>query len=306
MSTRWIFWGMAGFFFGVMGVVCLYLASWNAYHIDKQSRGRSPRDLLVQAGPTDRDAEYRGKGVRILCWIVIHSMNFSNRSMSVKRTWTKRCDIILFFSSETDPYFPTIGLKIPEGRAYLPQKSFAALMYIYKHHYDDADWFLKADDDTYVIMENLRHFLRDKDTTAPYYYGQVFRNSYNSGGAGYVIGKEGLRRFGKEAPNTGMCTNGQSEDVVIGQCLAFLGVMLWANTEDTLGRPLFNWNNAYGSLNGDVPAWAKNSTHTIIGLHGVSNIAVSFHYVKHPDIQYFEFFLNNLTVHGFHRPVWPV
>lgn len=59
MSTRWIFWGMAGFFFGVMGVVCLYLASWNAYHIDKQSRGRSPRDLLVQAG---RDAEYRGKG----------------------------------------------------------------------------------------------------------------------------------------------------------------------------------------------------------------------------------------------------
>ncbi|XP_067649273.1 glycoprotein-N-acetylgalactosamine 3-beta-galactosyltransferase 1-like [Haliotis asinina] len=305
MSTRWLYLWMTGFTSGVLGVVCLYLTARVAYSTDKQWTGRSPRYMLAHAPESNEEHTVMQTDVNILCWIVVHPINFANRSMSVKRTWTKRCDTILFFSSETDPYFPTIGLNIPEGRDSLPAKSYAALMYIYKHHYDQADWFLKADDDTYVIMENLRHFLRDKNTTEPYYYGQVFRNSYNSGGAGYVLGREVLRRFGEEAPNTGMCTHGLSEDVVIGQCLSFLGVMLWVGTEDSLGRPLFNWNNAYGSLNDDVPDWARNSTHTMTGLHSVSNIAVSFHYVKHPDIQYFEFFLYNLTVHGFHRPIWP-
>ena len=33
---------------------------------------------------------------------------------------------------------------------------FQAFNYIWENHRDDADWFIKVDDDTYLIMENLK------------------------------------------------------------------------------------------------------------------------------------------------------
>ena len=77
---------------------------------------------------------------------------------------------------------------------------------MWEHHRDEADWFLKADDDTYVILENLKALLRNYNSEEPLQFGHRFKylgvghlrfefifviifQGYMAGGSGYVLSK---------------------------------------------------------------------------------------------------------------------
>ena len=63
-----------------------------------------------------------------------------------------------------------------------------------ERHLDDFDWFLKADDDTFIVVDNLRRFVESRNPRTPIWYGAKLKNpkvkdGYQSGGAGYILSK---------------------------------------------------------------------------------------------------------------------
>jgi glycoprotein-N-acetylgalactosamine 3-beta-galactosyltransferase len=62
------------------------------------------------------------KRIRILCWIMTGPQNLDKKAIHVKKTWAKRCNILIFISSTTNTSFPTIELDVPEGREHIVYK----------------------------------------------------------------------------------------------------------------------------------------------------------------------------------------
>ena len=187
---------------------------------------------------------------------------------------------MLFMSSVSNSSFPAIGLNVSEGREHLTAKTMRAFKYIYDHHLDDADWFLKADDDTYVIVENLRYFLSSQNSSKPVYFGHHFKTNvkqgFFSGGGGYVLSKEALKRYGlKGSNNSTLCKqDGGSEDVFMGRCMERLGVKT-GNTTDNLGRSRFHCFDPTKHIMGGFPEWYYQ-----YDANGVKKVTIMFRYIS--------------------------
>lgn len=76
----------------------------------------------------------------------------------------------------------------------------------------------------YVIVENLRYLLYPYPKDYPIYFGHRFKlfvqQGYMSGGAGYVLSKEALKRFVEQGlSNETLCkqANDGCEDIEIGK-----------------------------------------------------------------------------------------
>lgn len=162
--------------------------------------------------------------VKIVCWVLMTPKNHKTRAIHVKNTWGRRCNKLLFMSTEEDPDLPAIKLPVEDGKGHFWKKTRQSLEYVYKHHFNDGDWFLKADDDTYIVMENLRKMLHQyRPQTALFFghrmAGQDTPSGYMQGGS-YVMSKKSLTKFAtKLAPNLTICgpEDGYAEDLLMGK-----------------------------------------------------------------------------------------
>ena len=150
------------------------------------------------------------KKIRIFCMILTHSGNLNTRAKAVLEAWAIKCDKYRFISVIPDEWLKDAKKNISNDTKLngfeldynnisflqpmnytvdrynkLTDKMFQTFKYLYKN-YNDYDFYLKADDDTFVFVDNLRTFLSDKNRTLPTTFGYDFHcyvdRGYHSGG----------------------------------------------------------------------------------------------------------------------------
>ena len=173
------------------------------------------------------------------------------RARAINQTWGAKAPKLEFFSS-ADQAGGTYGLPVVSlpgvDDTYPPQrKVYRMLKYMHDHYIDEFNWFMRADDDVYVRVEHLMHFLSKLDPMRMLYIGQPgggkpedleriklkAHEHYCMGGPGVIFSRALLMKL---APHLEDCLQNEvvswNEDLEVGRCISRrLGVQCTWNYE---------------------------------------------------------------------------
>lgn len=242
--------------------------------------------------PSDRQPSDRQP--RILCLIVTSPKYHDTRSSHVAATWARHCTRAVFLSTAGDSRLPDVFIT-PGAASYqeLWGKVTQGFEWAYGNRHD-FDWVVKADDDTFLVVENLQAALLRLDPDRALATGVQLRtwdtgSAYFNGGAGYVLSRGAVRRLVEDGLRGRRCGEnlnlGANEDVNMALCLAHLGVV-FLDSRDSLGRQRFHMYPPHELID---PRQANSITHLWLkrqsvfpykfGYAELSDEAISFHYV---------------------------
>jgi len=248
--------------------------------------------------------------VRIFCMILTIKANIETKAKTINRTWAKDCDKYYFIAklsedtNQTNLYSDPLPILEPadfvqEVYGKLTDKVYRTFKELYLNH-NEYDWYLKADDDTFIFTDNLRDFLQDKNASAPVTFGYDFKvivpNGYHSGGAGYLLSNEALMRIGRQLNESfESCVNTGTEDVDVAQTLRQLGVYPNKSIDDQ-DKERFHPLDVGTHLHGGFPDWMYQYASNPIqkGPGCCSSTSISFHYMTPENIHKLYILSNNL------------
>jgi glycoprotein-N-acetylgalactosamine 3-beta-galactosyltransferase len=149
-------------------------------------------------------------------------------------------------------YKNVVQLNLTQTDSYksLNKKLIESLIYINKN-LKDYDWIVKADDDTFIIIENLKWFLSQKCSNEMFTYGRQLQVNtkkgkidYLDGGSGYCLSRRTVQLFGDAMEKNRSFCDGliDAEDVEIARCLKKLNVIP-GESRDEMGEERFHLRN---------------------------------------------------------------
>jgi glycoprotein-N-acetylgalactosamine 3-beta-galactosyltransferase len=189
---------------------------------------------------------------RIFCGIYTYRLMRDLARMQAL-TWGYQCDGFLAFSTETIPELGIVEIIHMGEESYqnMWQKVRSIWAYISDHYLEDYDWFHLGGDDLYMIVNNMRRFLRNvekrkKDPNEPIFLGSIVHEgskdfAYVAGGPGYTLNRAALRLFAKKALNQCLKTQVVShEDRFMSRCFWELGIRPGDTRDYETGEPQYH------------------------------------------------------------------
>lgn len=259
------------------------------------------------------------KKIRLLCFLNSSPKTHASRAVHVHHLWGKHCDKLLFASSLMDVNIGAIGLNVTDDHDHMWGKEKLMLQYIHDNFLNDYDWFLKSDDDAFVIPENLRFLVSPYLPEDPIYFGYKFnytgmKRGYFQGGSGYIMSRNTVRTFAEKVLTNGKffektpqrpChieTDNRVEDMEITVCLDLFNVYA-GDGRDLLKRERFIMFPPEVHLLGGRYDWYMNRKYywNYEGLDCCSNYMAGMHYIS-AQYQYTLYFLTyKLKLYGIKR-----
>lgn len=231
--------------------------------------------VLLWKKPSPEHPTRNNASGKIYCMVPTIWSNEKKRKLSaIAETWGPKCDILKFFvdddlEGQIPDRFPGTNFEIVrlqmvrrngstagvDGKAirHIVEKMVKSWRYIFENDLETAEWFLKVDDDTYLIPENLVKWIQFTGwkPTEPHYFGHKLfsgdtRPNFISGVC-TVLSRAAVEKLGTRLktikveygprsnfPNShGQCIerDGATEELVISKCLSEVGVFAKEATE---------------------------------------------------------------------------
>ncbi|XP_015042546.2 glycoprotein-N-acetylgalactosamine 3-beta-galactosyltransferase 1 [Drosophila pseudoobscura] len=247
--------------------------------------------------------------IRILCMIP-YNYNHPSTAKYAKRTWGRHCNVLLFVSGDIDdelePYVP--GINETDNWTLVHR----GLLHAFEAYKDEADWFLKVEDSSFVVLENLRYMIHSKKfvPTTPIYFGHELENVYAHkpfvfSRSGYVISHEALRRYvdlGRD-PKDDHCQHleGFTEELELSRCLSHVGVTVVDSRDEDGNETFMPVPMSHHFLEGyDNISWLKNLTYHKVDKATVplSKRAITFRVGYPPEMYDYYYFVYRLQLFG--------
>ncbi|XP_014214211.1 glycoprotein-N-acetylgalactosamine 3-beta-galactosyltransferase 1-B [Copidosoma floridanum] len=194
-----------------------------------------------QGNKATLESEWLIKKVPVTCVVFVEKLKLAT---TIEDTWGRHCNQLLFFSRYLSDA-PVINLNIKYT------SSWQLLCEVMRHVWKTRDrvplnWLIFVNDDTFVVLENLRHMLAPLDHEQYFYLGHpvvLWGNVYNVAQAGYVLSYGILQRLIKIFDTSAKCAAGgkywKKEDFYLGKHLSALGIQP-ADTRDAKQRGTFH------------------------------------------------------------------
>ena len=169
------------------------------------------------------------------------------RMKAVYETWAHVPGDVKFFAGEESTVYsnllniPLVSLPGVQDNMYPPQKkSFLMLKYMHDYFIDKYEWFIRADDDSFLIGPKLGKFLSSINSSELHYIGQYGKGrkeeegqlgldqnmAFCMGGPGVILSRETLA---KVVPHMESCLEdlfSSHEDTELGRCInKFVGIL---------------------------------------------------------------------------------